>query len=180
MAKALLKGNKEVDVLKKDDRAIIGIIRKGIALKRMVERNGQKIEENNQRLLPFAEELSGSTGMKSAVFKSADGKVTVKFTDSINYEEKAMGTIKEILGPLFGRFFSREASYILNIEDIPEVKKLLGKNFERLVREESVHKHTKIIRDFLTDGDNETAKELRNFVSIEPKKPSVDFESYSE
>jgi len=179
MAKALVKGNKEVDVLRKDDRAIISIIKKGIALKSRLETIKQEIQGNNDRLLPFAEELSETTGMKNAVFKSVDGKVTVKFSDSINYNEKAMGTIREILGPQFGRLFTRETSYILNIEDIPEVKKRLGKNFEHLVREESVHKHTKLIRDFLSDGDDETSKELRKFVSIEPRKPAVNFESYS-
>ena len=179
MAKAVLRGNVEADVLKKDDRAIISIIKKGIALQSRSNKIKQDIEENNKRLIPYAEDMAGTTGLKQAVFKSADGKVEVKFTDSINYEEKAMGTIREILGPLFGTFFTRITSYALNVEDIPEVKQRLGKKYRKLVREESVHKHTKRLRDLLSNGDDQVVKELRNFVSIEEKKPSVKFESFA-
>jgi len=179
MAKAVLRGNVEADVMKKDDRAIISIIKKGIALQSRLEKIRQDIEGNIQRLLPFAEELAGTTGLKQAAFKSADGKVDVKFNDSVCYEEKAMGTIREILGPLFGSFFTCTMSYSLNVEDIPAVKRKLGKKYARLIRETPVHKHTKRLRDLMSDGDDPVVKELRNFVGIEVKKPTVKFERFA-
>ena len=168
---------KEYEIPPKTGRKITQIIRKGVDLKQQLETTKQEIEKNNQLLIPHAEHLAGMSGQKTVSFKSHNGKVTVKFGDVIIYVEKEIPKIKEILGPLFDTFFSRETSFAVNLTDIPEIEKLLGKNFSRLIQEQTTHKHKTKIRTILSDGDSDVSKKLRDVISIEPKKPSVSFET---
>jgi len=168
---------KEFDIPTKNSRKIAQIIKEGVQLKKQLEEIKHQIEANNQRLIPHAENLAGISGQKTVSFKSHNGLVTVKFGDTIIYEEKDIPKIKGILGPLFDQAFSRETSFAVNITDIFEIKKLLGKNFEKLIKEQTTHKHKKNLRDLLSDGDNEISKKLRAVIMIEAGKPSISFET---
>ena len=166
---------KEFDVPTKNAQKISRIIRDGLRLKGLLETIKQEIEQNNQLLIPHAENFAGIAGQKSVAFRSGDGMAEVKFSDSISYSEKDMQKVKNILGPLFDQAFSRETSYAVNMIDIPEIEKLLGKDYDRLISEQTSHKHKKKLRDMLADGDSKISKKLREVIFIEPKKPSVVF-----
>ena len=168
---------KEFEVPPKNGRKIGQIIRKGVLLKQQLETTKQEIEKNNQLLIPHAENLAGMSGQKTVAFKDHNGLVTVKFGDTILYEEKDIAKIKTILGPVFDTVFSRETSFAVNMTDIPEIQKLLGKNYEKLIQEQTKHKHKTKLRGILSDGDSDVSKKLRDVISIEPKKPSVSFET---
>ena len=180
MVKAVGTRKKELPVPQKNGNRITGIIKRGLQLKRRLEETKQNIEKNNQILLPHAENLTVKTGLKSAVFKSEEGMVTVKFSASILWDEKDMAAVKEILGPIFTQMFHEVPSFAVNPEDIPEIMKRLGRDFNRLVKVQTVHKHTKSLVNLISDGDSEIAKKLRTHIMIEAKKPSVSYESISE
>ena len=180
MVVAIDKGKKELEIPGKNRLRIAQIIKRGIQLKKSMEGVRQNIEKNNQSLIPHAENLAEKTGLKSAVFKGIEGTVTVKFTETIRYEEKDIGTVKEILGPIFTQMFHEIPSFAVNPENIPEIKKLLGKNFDRLVHIQATCKHTKALIDILSDGDSEVSRKLRDFVFIEPRKPSVSYDPVTE
>ena len=171
---------KELEVPAKNGKRIEIIIRKGLYLKNKSNEIKQATEQNNERLIPHAENLTAKTGLKSAVFKSEDGKVTVKFNESIMYDEKDMDHIKTVLGPVFTQMFHEIPSFAVNPEDIPEIKERLGHEFKRLVKVQKTHKHTKALLDLISDGDNEVARELRNHISIEPRKPTISYETVTE
>lgn len=176
MVTALTRGKKEVDVPQKDGRVIDNLINKGLQLKTRLEVTKEAIEANNGKIIPFAEELAGSTGLKSAVFRGSKGTVTVSFRDGIVYDPQDMDAIKSILGPVFTQMFHEVPSFAVNPEDIPEIRKRLGKDFDRLVQVQASYKHTKELTDLISNGDSATAKEVRKFVTIEAKKPTVSFE----
>lgn len=180
MVKAVGVRKKELSVPAKNGSRIARIIKRGLQLKQRLEETRQSIEKNNQILLPHAENLTAKTGLKSAVFKGDEGMVTVKFSESISYDEKDMAAIKEILGPIFTQMFHEVPSFAVNPEDIPEIMKRLGKDFNRLVKVQTTHKHTKSLLDILSDGDSEIAKKLRVHIMIEANKPSVSYESITE
>lgn len=180
MTVALGSRKKEIPVPSKNGNRIGRIIKRGVSLRRRLDELKVMIEKNNEVLLPHAEHLREKTGLKSAVFKSADGVVTVKFSESITYDEKDMGEIKGILGPVFTQMFHEIPSFAVNPEDIPEIKNQLGKNFDRLVQTQYAHRHTKDLVNLIADGDSETAKKLREKISIETKKPSVSYEAAGE
>jgi len=173
---ALTRGRKEVSVPKGHDRKIDAIIRKGLQLKARLVLTREAIETNNDRLIPYAEQLAGSTGLKSAVFRGSQGTVTVKFNERIVYDEKDMAKIKTALGPIFSQMFHEVPSFAVNPEDIPEIKEKLGADFDRLVQQQATFKHTMELAGLIADGDSETAKRLRDFISIETKKPTVSYE----
>jgi len=173
MVKAVLRYKKETTVPARDAKPILGLIRKGLFLKKQIEKAKALTEENNVKLMPFAEELASSTGLKTATFKSSDGSVTVKFTDEISYEEKDLPAIKRALGPLFSQMFYEQKFFAVNQEDIPEIREKLGPDFKRLVSEQATTKHTPALKDLIANGDNQTAKTLRKYIFIEPKKPQV-------
>lgn len=180
MVTALGMRKKELEVPKKNGKRIERIIKRGIVLKQRFEDIKQQIEQNNQALLPHAENLTMKTGLKSAVFKSIDGMVTVKFSDSVVYDDKDMKTIREILGPLFIQMFHEVPKFAVNTEDIPEIMKRLGKDSKRLIQVQATFKHTKELLSILSDGDSDLSRKLRDYIFIEPKKPSITFENVSE
>ena len=166
---------KELEIPKKNSQKIDRIIRAGVALKKRLAEVQAAIDRNNELIIPHAENLAAISGQKKVAFTSREGYVEVRFSDSIVYNEKDMKKIKELLGPIFDQAFSRETVYALNLTDIPEVKRLLGKDYEKLVKEQTWHKHKKYLRDMLTDGDSEVGKKLREVILISPNKPSITF-----
>jgi len=168
---------KEFDIPTKTARKIAPIIKNGIHLKQQQGLIKLGLEENNRLLIPHAENLAGISGQKKIGFKSPDGMVEVTFSESLIYNEKDIPKLKKILGPLFEQVFSRETTYAVNVVDIPEIKELLGKKYESLIKEQSSHKHKPKLRDMLSDGDSETAKKLRDVITIEPKNPAVKYET---
>jgi len=180
MVTALSERKRELEVPAKNGKRIEAIIRKGLYLKNKSNEIKQATEKNNARLIPHAENLTAKTGLKSAVFKSEDGKVTVKFNESIVYDEKDMDHIKAVLGPIFTQMFHEVPRFAVNPEDIPEIKERLGLEFKRLVKVQKTHKHTKALLNLISDGDNEVARELRNHISVEPKKPTISYETVVE
>jgi len=165
----------EIPIPKKNADKIGRIIRDGIRLRQQLETIKQAIEANNQRLIPYADNLVAISGQKSVAFKSDAGIVEVKFGDVIKYFEKDMPKIKTVLGPLFDQAFSTETSYAVNITSIPELKIRLGKKYDELIKEQATYSHKKKLRDMICDGDSELTKELRKLVFIEAKKPSISF-----
>ena len=166
---------KEFEIPAKNSQKIDRIIKAGVALRKRLGEVQQAIEANNQLIIPHAENLAGISGQKKVGFQSKEGFVEIRFSDNIVYRESEMTKIKGILGPVFDQAFSRETVYALNLTDIPEIKRLLGKNYDQLVREQTIHKHKKKLRDMLSDGDSETSKKLREIILIEPNKPSITF-----
>jgi hypothetical protein len=180
MVVAVGKQKKEVDVAEQNGNRLERIIKKGLQLKERLDKIKVEIEKNNQLIIPHAEHLIEKTGLKSATFKSADGMVTVKFTESISYEDKDMQTIKEILGPIYTQMFHEVPSFAVNPGSIPEIQKMLGKDFGRLVQVQATYSHTKNLLDILADGDSEVARKLRDFVQIVVKKPTITYETVKE
>lgn len=168
---------KKLPVPTKNGNRIASIIRRGLNLIQKLEASKQAIEENNKQLIPHAENLTEKTGLKQAVFKSEDGKVTVKFGENISYNDDDVAKIKGILGPIFGQMFHEIPGFAVNIEDIPEIKKRLGADFGRLVAEQKTYKHTPDLLKLIADGDSDIARRLRDVIRIEAKKPSVKFET---
>ena len=171
---------KEFDIPTKNARKIAQIIQEGVRLKKQSDEIKQQIEANIQQIIPHAENFASISGQKTVSFKSNNGLVTVKFGDTVLYEEKDIPKLKGILGPLFDQAFSRETLFAMNLTDIPEIQKLLGKNFERLIKEQSSYKHKPKLRGLLSDGDSKLSKELRKVIMIEAKKPSVSFETVTD
>ena len=165
----------EVPIPKKNADRIGRIIRDGVRLRTQLETIKQAIEKNNELLIPHAENLAGVSGQKSVAFKSDIGIVEVKFSDAIKYLEKDMPKIKEILGPLFDQVFSTETTYAVNMTSIPELKKILKKKYDELIKEQDRYSHKKKLRDLLCDGDSEMTAELRKHVYLEPGKPTISF-----
>lgn len=166
---------KEIDIPAKTSQKVDRIIRAGVALRKRLNEVQQAIEANNLLIIPHAENMAGISGQKKVGFQSKEGFVEIRFSDNIVYRESDMTKIKVILGPVFDQAFSRETAYALNLTDIPEIKRLLGKNYDQLVKEQTIHKHKKKLRDMLCDGDSETSKKLREVILIEPNKPSITF-----
>jgi hypothetical protein len=167
---------KKFDVPTKNARKIAEIIRDGVKFMKNLEVIKGKIEETKQRIIPYAENLAGISGQKTVAFKSVDGQVKVVFGDQIIYKEKDIMKIKAILGPLFDTAFTCTTTFAVNLVDIPEIKKKLGKDFDRLIQEQKTHKHKQKLRDLLSDGDSEVSKQLREVILIEAKSPSITFE----
>jgi hypothetical protein len=176
MLKAVLRGKKEDDVNPKHAAKIRPLIKKGVDLVKRLAQTKIAIEENNARLLPFAEDLRETTALSFSIFKSDQGMVTVKFSDVIVFEEKNIPKIKKILGGNFSKMFTENVTYSVNQENIPKIKERLGSDFELYFAETKTHTHTKELRALLCDGDSKEGKKLRDFVSIEPKKPTFGYE----
>lgn len=176
MVEALTRNKKAVEVPAKDARPIDRLIKRGITLKTRLAVTKVAIEATNEKLLPYCEELAMSTGLKSATFRGTQGQVVAKFSEGILYESKDIPKIKEILGPLYTTAFHEVPSFSFNPADLPEIKKLLGKDFSRLFHMQLNVSHTDELKKLLVDGDSETSKKLRDYVSIESKKPSFSYE----
>jgi len=180
MVTALGARKKELDVPARNGKRIEIIIRKGLQYKQRIDGLKLATVQNNERIIPHAENLAAKTGLKSAVFKSEDGQVTVKFNESVSYDEKDMDHIKTILGPVFTQMFHEVPSFAVNPEDIPEIRERLGFEFKRLVKVQKTHKHTKALLDLIYDGDNAVARQLRNHISIEARKPTINYDTVKE
>ena len=176
MVKALIRGKKEVEMDAKSAISIFKLIKNGLGLKILMAISKAKLEKNNEKLIPFAENLAESTGLKSSTFKTELGSVTVKFTDGISYDEKDMPKIKKALGPLYTKMFTEIPMYTVNPDDIPEIKNKLGEDFTRLLGEQPSYKPTLELRKLLCDADNERGKKVREYVSIVNNKPTVTYE----
>lgn len=155
---------------------IRGLIRQALALKRKMETAQAKLAETNAALLPFAEDLRTITGLQTATFKADEGTVVVKFAEKIGYDTKDMAKIREVLGPVFAQVFHVVPSFAVAPESIPEIKKKLGADFDRLVKVQETYKHTDALKAYVTDGDSAIGKQLREYVTIEPCKPSFSYE----
>jgi hypothetical protein len=177
MVRAVLRGKKEEAVSPKIAAKIRPLIKKGVTLITRLAQTKIAIEENNGKLLPFAEDLRVTTGLGFSIFKSDAGEVTVKFGDAINYSVKDMPKIKKILGPLFPKMFHEVPVFAVSLADIPEIKQKLGRDFDRLVSQDASYTHTKDLRELLCDGDSAVGKQLRDLVRIEEKKPSIGYEA---
>jgi hypothetical protein len=167
---------KEYPVPTNNARKIAAIIADGIRLQEQLAQIKAEIEKNSQLLIPHAEHLSGLSDQKTVMFRSEDGQATVKFGDQLIYSEKEVAKAEKILGPLFDQAFSRETSFAVSILDIPEIEKKLGKDFDRLVKKQTTHKHKPKLRELLADGDSQIGMKLREVIVIEATKPSVKFE----
>lgn len=174
--KAVLRGKKETPLDPKQSGRIRPLIRNGVKLKKQGETAKGKLEQNNARLLPYAEDLRETTGLSTATFKSPDGTVTVRFTDAITFDEADIPKIKGILGPRFDRIFTSTPFCAVNETDIPEIKKKLGKDFDRLIAVETSFSHTKELRELLCDADDPLGKRLRKYVNVQAKKPVFSYE----
>jgi hypothetical protein len=160
---------------KKADK-IRRLICQALALKKKMEAAQAKLIATNAALLPFAEDLRETTGLQTATFKVDEGQVVVKFAERIGYEEKDMPGIKAALGPVFAQAFHVVPSFAVLPESIPEIKKKLGADFEKLVLVQETYKHTDVLKAFVTDGDSEIGKKLRQYVTITPTKPAFSYE----
>jgi len=169
--------NKKIEVPTKNANKIAILIKKGLKLLSTIDELKAEIENNNQLLIPHAENAMGITGQKKIVFTSDIGTAEITFSDAILYDEKNMEKFKKILGPLFDQAFTTDTGYAVNVVDIPELKKALGNKYETLIKEQTTHKHRQQLRDMLSDGDSETAKKLRELVLIENKKPSITYKN---
>lgn len=155
---------------------IRGLIRQALALKKKIETAQAKLLTTNEALRPFAEDLRTITGLQTATFKVDEGQVVVKFGEKIGYEAKDMQYIKEILGPVFAQAFHVVPSFAVVPENIPEIKKKLGSDFDKLVKVQETYKHTDALKAYVTDGDSVIGKKLRSYVTVEPCKPSFSYE----
>ena len=174
MVKAVVRGKKEMEVDAKIAGKIRMCIRQGLVLKRKIELAKAALEVNNERLLPFAEDLRVTTQLTSSTFRSEDGEVTVKFSEALAWEEKDMPRIKAISGPLFTTLFHEIPMFAVNSEDIPEIQRKLGKDFERLVSQQSCFKHTPALKDILTN-ESTLGTKLGNYILVKPKAPSFGY-----
>lgn len=180
MTIAFGKGKKVISLPEKTGRKIAGIIKRGLALKAKTAQMKAEIEKNNASIIPFADKNREVTGLKSAVFKSDDGKVNVKYTSTVVYEEKDMPKIREILGPAYPLYFNEVPGFVVNGEDIPEITKKLGADTDRLVHRHNMISHTPRFVELLCDGDSKLGKQLRDLAYIRPNTPTVSYEPAKE
>jgi hypothetical protein len=176
MLKALFRGKKEEEMSPKHVKAILPLIKQGIALVKKAAEIKIKLVELNARLLPWADELRELTKLQTATFKSEIGTAVVKFSESLAWDEKDMPRIKRAAGPLFSTLFHEIPQFSLNMDAIPEIKRKLGADFEKLVILTPTYKHTPALKDILCDGDSQVGKELREYIRIEPGKPVFGYE----
>lgn len=176
MLKALFRGKKEEVMSPKHVKAIMPLIRRAIAIMKKTAALKTELLEVNARLLPWAEELREVTKLTFSTFRSEAGNATVKFSESICWDDKDLPRIKAAAGPLFSQLFDEEVSFAVNTECVPEFEKRLGADFGRLVARQSRYKHKAALRDILCDGDNQTGKKLRKYIQIVPGKPSFSYE----
>lgn len=174
--KAMFPRKREEELDLRHAKAIMPLIKQGLDLVKKIAALKIKQADVNAKLLPWAEELREVTKMVSATFKSEDGAVVVKFSDSLVWDEKDMPRIREAAGPLFSTLFHEVPSFALNLDAIPEIKQKLGKDFDRLVVQRSNFKHTPELKKILCDGDSVTGKKLRDFICIAENKPVFSFE----
>lgn len=176
MLKALFRGKKEEEMSLKHQRAIVPLIRKAVGLVKLASALKVRLAEVNEKLLPWAEELREVTGLQTSTFRCAAGTAVVKFSETIAWDDRDMIKIKAAAGPLFSQLFHEIPRFSLNMDAIPEIKRKLGADFDRLVVLTPSYKHTPALKDALCDGDSQVGKALRDYIKVVPGKPTFSYE----